>query len=165
MPPDAPSPINWTKQEVQKFASDAAHKLGYKAGGDIEAIIRSLGGTVHRTDWASALQTGSLEVVGEEDFTINLSPYSGERRARFTMAHELGHYLLHSNLGKEPITIKRDGDNSRVEWEANWFAAGFLMPEDEFRKLADLGWSDAEIGEHFDVSEAAVEIRRKALGC
>ncbi|WP_050025091.1 ImmA/IrrE family metallo-endopeptidase [Verrucomicrobium sp. BvORR034] len=160
-----PTPINWTKQEVQKFASDAANKLGYQAGGDIEKIVRHLGGTVRRTDWDSVLQTGSLEVIEERNFLINLSPYSGERRARFTMAHELGHYMLHSNLGKHPITIQRDGENNRVEWEANWFAAGFLMPEAEFKRLAARGWSDAEIGEHFDVSEAAVEIRRKALGC
>jgi Zn-dependent peptidase ImmA (M78 family) len=163
-PVDA-TPTNWTKDEVQKFASDAAKKLGYSAGGDIEKIIEGMGGKVKRTDWASARETGSLEVTGEEDFTIYLSPYSGERRARFTMAHELGHYILHSDLGKHPIVIKRDGENNRIEWEANWFAAGFLMPSAEFKKLAGKGWSDAELGEHFDVSEAAVEIRRKALGC
>ena len=160
-----PQPVNWTKNEVQEFASKVAKQLGYQAGGNLEQIIEGLGGKVHRTDWASALETGSLEVKGEKDFAIYLSPFSGERRTRFTMAHELGHYVLHSDLGKTPLTIKRDGENSRVEWEANWFAAGFLMPAEKFNVLAAQGWSDAELGEYFDVSEAAAEIRRKALGC
>ena len=53
--------------------------------------------------------------------------------------------------------------STRVEWEANWFAAGFLMPAAEFTSVcraADL----AEAARHFKVSVPAAEARAKALG-
>jgi Zn-dependent peptidase ImmA (M78 family) len=50
-----------------------------------------------------------------------------------------------------------------LDIEANWFAAGFLMPEKPFLALHNQGWTDAMLGEHFDVSERLVEIRRGGL--
>ena len=101
-------------------------------------------------------------VWGPNHFEISLSPLSGNRRSRFTIAHELAHYVLHSDLGKMPLKVQRDG-SGQVEWEANWFAAGFLMPAKEFRTKIAEGWGNAELAEHFDVSEAAVQIRRQSL--
>jgi Zn-dependent peptidase ImmA (M78 family) len=51
-----------------------------------------------------------------------------------------------------------------MDVEANWFAVGFLMPEEQFLPLYNQGWTDAMLGEHFDVSERAVEVRREGLG-
>lgn len=50
-----------------------------------------------------------------------------------------------------------------LDIEANWFAAGFLMPENQFLPLYNQGWTDAMLGEHFDVSEQLVRIRRDGL--
>lgn len=161
----AANPVNWTKQQVQDFASQVAAQLHYEPGGNLQEIIEKLGGKIEHTDWVSVRETGSVEVRGKGDFTIYLSPYSGQRRARFTMAHELGHYILHSKFGEIPLTIGRDGAENRIEWEANWFAAGFLMPETDFKTQVERELSDAELAEYFDVSEAAVKIRREALGC
>lgn len=157
-----PTPIGWSRQQVQAFASETGQSLGYTPGNGLEGLVRQLGGEIVRTDLESIHNTGSIEVRGREDFTISLSPFAGERRTRFTIAHELGHYILHSRLGDIPIRVRRDGSD-RVEWEANWFAAGFLMPEQVFRtKLAD-GYGNAMLAEFFDVSEAAVEVRRSSL--
>lgn len=157
-----PTPCNWSRQEVQSFAADAAKKLGYQPGDEVEKVVEMLGGRVELTDFASAANTGSITVYGPEDFVIALSPLAGSGRSRFTMAHELGHYVLHSKLGKIPLQVRRDG-SGRTEWEANWFAAGFLMPEEEIRTKIAEGWGNAELAEHFGVSEAAIEVRRKAL--
>lgn len=58
-------------------------------------------------------------------------------RRRFTIAHELGHYLMHRALfpdglecSEEAVTF-RDGDE--LEMEADEFAAYLLMPFDDFR--------------------------------
>jgi Zn-dependent peptidase ImmA (M78 family) len=62
-----------------------------------------------------------------------------KKRQRFTIAHELGHYVLHKNIPliidkwKKDITIFRDissttGEVQR-EREANAFAASLLMPK------------------------------------
>lgn len=65
-----------------------------------------------------------------------------EGRARFTLAHEFGHYLLHRALaggagGKLLCTsddIAKGSINGRnIEREANAFAAALLMPLDDFR--------------------------------
>lgn len=62
-------------------------------------------------------------------------------RARFTMAHELGHYYIdgHRNMlasGQIPPHLSRCEFESSLlaEQEADHFAANFLMPERRFRK-------------------------------
>lgn len=51
-------------------------------------------------------------------------------------------------------------DKERCWLEATWFAAGFLMPDPEFSDLVRKGWSDCELGEHFDVDASLVKVRR-----
>lgn len=54
---------------------------------------------------------------------------NAEPRFRFTIAHELGHILLHPRLHAE-FRERADGDyvEDRIEREADRFAAAFLMP-------------------------------------
>lgn len=57
-------------------------------------------------------------------------------RQRFTVAHELGHLILHAGLG-QPLAAP---DASRREDEAHRFAAAFLVPGDAaLRDLEELG--------------------------
>lgn len=72
-----------------------------------------------------------------------------EERRRFTVAHELGHFLIPSHSGNRNCTksdlreLRRDNDHRRRESEANRFAAGLLMPRDWFsRDLDQLGDAD-----------------------
>lgn len=59
-------------------------------------------------------------------------------RQRFTIAHELGHYLMHRPLLPKGIECSEDvvtyRDGSDLEHEADTFAASLLMPLDDFRK-------------------------------
>jgi Zn-dependent peptidase ImmA (M78 family) len=58
-----------------------------------------------------------------------------EGRQRFTIAHELGHYLIISHRGSKHCTAKNLAERDykdparRIEAEANRFAAGLLMPK------------------------------------
>lgn len=53
-------------------------------------------------------------------------------RYRFSLAHELGHLILHSHITEED---KIDVETyKRIEDEANMFASSFLMPEKSFVK-------------------------------
>ena len=94
-------------------------------------------------------------------------------RDKFTIAHELGHLILHYPLvAREnpgvPMCATRWVDESnadlvRAEWEANWFAAAFLMPSDEFiARYQSGGLSPAAL--RFKVSVPAAKIRAKSLG-
>jgi Zn-dependent peptidase ImmA (M78 family) len=73
-----------------------------------------------------------------------------KERRRFTIAHELGHFLLPSHKGNQHCTAadlretRLDNDHRRREAEANRFAAGLLMPRPWFSRDMDrLG--DAEV--------------------
>lgn len=54
------------------------------------------------------------------------------RRRRFSIAHELGHWLMHVELEQGYLCTAEDLSDyyrSPVEAEANWFAATLLMPK------------------------------------
>lgn len=162
-PHPRPEATGWTKRSIDDLAARAAAELGYKPGADLKPIVEQLGGRVVVGTVPETGSTGYVEVDGEGKFVIALSPLPGEYRNRFTIAHELGHYILHSKIGEKPLFATRQA-GSRAEWEANWFAAAFLMPADEF--VVQWTESKGSIGRlinHFQVSGGAVEIRRDTL--
>lgn len=89
---------------------------------------------------------------------------SNGRRGRFTVAHEIGHLMLghERTVNKSP---RRNGKNLKFvedsEWQANQFAAEFLMP------LATINrkglWSPNSISEYFIVSKSAAARRYSQL--
>lgn len=60
-------------------------------------------------------------------------------RIKFTLAHELGHYLLHRTEYPEGVRcgeqdfLRWDSEYGQIEHQANIFAANLLMPLDDFR--------------------------------
>ncbi|WP_270505597.1 ImmA/IrrE family metallo-endopeptidase [Paraclostridium sordellii] len=85
----------------------------------------------------------------------------GNERDLFTIAHELGHLLLHSNQkvelarGDSPMMIYES-----TEWQANTFAAALLMPADKITS-EDTKFT---VARKFGVSITAAELRLKKLG-
>lgn len=76
------------------------------------------------------------------------------KRHRFTIAHELGHYFLHSN-----VSLARCPDNVEIpkyrdpEWQADVFASAFLIG----RHLI-YGMHPKTVSTYFGVSKQAAEI-------
>ena len=111
-------------------------------------------------------------IAGKVDHTtksIFVKPSDPVQRQRFTIAHEIGHILLHRNKEKnihfrgEDINVTVYSDNID-EIEANKFAAMLLMPEFEFKKV--WGYCDGAIeyiADHFNVSNLAAAIRANTL--
>ena len=170
----APVPTGLPKGKVDELGAKVAAKVGYVPGEDLEPIVKSLGGKIRYQSWIEATDGGSLEVypeaAGTEDdprFAIRISPNVGNLRNRFTVAHELGHYFLHSDVGQRRIQVNRgfaSGDDG-LEWEANWFAAGFLMPAQQFQEdWASTGGNVGRLINLYQVSEPVIEIRKKYLG-
>ena len=99
------------------------------------------------------------------------------KRQRFTIAHELGHYVLHRNIpliidkGYREITFNRDLSSTtgeiRREREANAFAASLLMPRDIVEKEIISIPKDADVLTHlarrFNVSTQAMSFRLSNL--
>lgn len=79
---------------------------------------------------------------------------SGEGRPQFTLAHELGHLLLHCGKPFEMArgTVKVFAD---PEWQADCFAGAFLAPASEVKKCRSV----SEIAARFAISKAAANVR------
>lgn len=84
-------------------------------------------------------------------------------RDRFDLAHDLGHYFIHSNQGEIKLERARRSLAGIAEFQANWFACGLLMPSDEFIDEYDTTKDTYTIAGRFKVSTKAVEIRIKNL--
>jgi hypothetical protein len=75
---------------------------------------------------------------GEWGIAYNETIRSPGRR-NFTLAHELGHYLLHRQANPRGLQCTNrnmadwDEARNRIEGEANTFASYLLMPLDDFR--------------------------------
>lgn len=135
----------------------------------LRGLVARLGGTITIASDASLLEVdgGSLVVQpGGDVFEIRLSPVTSTLRDNFTIAHELGHLVLHYPLNTAPtapISYNRFGTNL-FEIQANRFAAAFLMPADEFRSArTELSDDKYGIAARFGVSTSAVAIRQKYI--
>ena len=154
-----------SKAEIFKEAEAYALEEGFSPGDRIESFVAGLGGTLTYLRALDSLEAedGSLFVRGKRDFEIKVSAFTGPERDRFTIAHELGHYVLHSECGKKKIKAERFG-SSPVEWEANWFAAAFLMPEADFRQVCEkYGYDEVRVASRYLVSPKAAKVRMESL--
>lgn len=84
----------------------------------------------------------------------------GQGRDRFTLAHELGHYLLHRNMG----LAFRTKPNSlilyqNIEWQANCFAGELLV---DSRRICS-SMKISSVAKAFGVSIPAAEYQLRQL--
>ena len=106
----------------------------------------------------------SLRVEDDKSFTIFLSPETSPLRDNFTIGHELGHLLLHTDFDAPGVAHFNRFGSDRAETEANWFAASLLMPRDEFTASARENGPDPYLlAGRFGVSVAAANVRLRAL--
>lgn len=160
-------PCGANKSSIEAFASKFAKNVGFKPGAAIDDVVERLGGRIVYQSFGDLGQSAeeSIRVFSTNDFEISLPDYTSPERDRFSIAHEIGHYILHFPMDpSQPMVAARYGSN-RVEWEANWFAAGFLMPEQIFRRrFTGAKGSVSDVARYFKVSYAAARARAKSLG-
>lgn len=114
-------------------------------------------------------ESGSIEMENGR-FVIKINRHETRERQRFTLAHEIAHYLLHRDLiradGKISDTVLyRSGQPDRIEFEANRLAADLIMPDELIKAdLSRIGSSLTEeaieyLAGEWQVSRAAMEIK------
>ncbi len=164
IPSRAPKPYVWAYAEKQR------QKVKLQNGFDLHELVKRNGGDIEYIGFMNEDQTDAIVIEPDGTFVIRLSSHTGTLRDNFTIAHELGHKLLHWPAVKKAypgagMKATRSVDASikdlvRCEWEANWFASAFLMPEAEFKSA----YAQGIASETFGVTAAAVEVRAKTLG-
>lgn len=161
---------------VNKTPSSIASQLLSKTGQegppvDLDAIIKDWAGV--RTFYANLTGNGYLIDQGDSSASILLDKTSEEtRRSRFTLAHEIAHWILHrfaekippsGDLKVEPATEKK------IEKWCDLFAAELLMPSSWVTRFAGpfeaIGRSDVLFRgpKLFDVSREAFYLRLEKL--
>lgn len=105
---------------------------------------------------------------GDGKFVIRINKHDPSTRQRFTAAHELAHYLLHTDQigdGVYDDVLYRSQLTDNREAEANRLAADILMPESLLNewmanaKALKIDNIVEYLADRFGVSEAAIKIR------
>jgi Zn-dependent peptidase ImmA (M78 family) len=163
---------------IQQTVSTLLEEAGISEPGlDVKRIAENRGAIVveepNENDFSGFLfrSSDSSPIIG---VNANHAP----TRKRFTIAHELGHLLLHSKSGvhvDQAIVQMRDATASagvdEDEMEANRFAAELLMPrsflERDLEALGPIHADDeraiASLAKKYRVSPQAMAIRLSAL--
>jgi Zn-dependent peptidase ImmA (M78 family) len=112
-------------KEQQNIILKHHDSLPIKVGG----IAKSFGLIVKR----ATLKPGISGVIKEIDgqVVVRISRHDSEERQRFTLAHEIAHFLLHREHIKEGIEdsmLFRSSLSNALEAQANRLAADIVMP-------------------------------------
>ena len=124
----------------------------------VERIARDLGAIVRHFPLDEELS--GLIYIKDDRKIIGVNALHHIHRQRFTIAHEIGHLILHSDRIKRqvhvdkkfPVVFHRDAQSTqgidRIEIEANQFAAALLMPEHIIRGV---------VGKQHDIDDNPIE--------
>lgn len=113
--------------------------------------------------------SGSIKKLRDGTYLISVNGNHSDNRKRFTIAHELAHFLLHKDIidrkGLVDDAMYRSGASREEEYQANRMAAELLMP----KSLVVSFWnahvrSPSILAKVFGASEEAVNIRLQQLG-
>lgn len=134
-------------------------------------------GLAHRIGLPVSYVAMSEDISGElvregGSYRININANHPRTRQRFTLAHELGHYVYHRSLIGDGVndsrayrtTTSAQHFNPKIkaehETEANRFAASLLMPMAMIDHLYRVeGMTIEEVAETMQVSKHAASIR------
>lgn len=146
---------------------------------DIDGLIKFLDIQIeNKPDFKKMKILGSISIKnGNPVIWVNKIANPIEERRRFTMAHELGHFMLHiaplsswdnKTFEDDEIGFNRDDKWDYKEMEANNFAAQLLMPKEAFSTLLFDGEKPEErvdrLSKEFHVSKIAMKYRLESLG-
>lgn len=141
-----------TKSAPVKVVS-LAHDLGLKV-----YTSESLGNNV------SGLIKKDQRQGGSSGYAIFVNAKQAKVRQRFTIAHEISHFVLHKSFIGDGIVedalLRADGFTNSLERQANGMAADILMPRALISEAQESGiTSISALANYFGVSRDAMSVR------
>jgi len=128
------------RQGIESQASRARFVCGLPGYGieDVFHAAESLGYRMIRYPYNNKMLAGIAWHRDSERIIISNSAQVLSREI-FTVAHEIGHHILHISGESDSAILDDDlSDRTEIEVEANYFAANFLMPQEEIEKYIRL---------------------------
>ena len=111
---------------------------------DIDSVVSRMGGRVIENPDIYDFSDGQIRKISNSEFEIIVSPFQSLERRNFAIAHELGHLFLHMDfmtdsdkLRKQSKEVYYRNGSSELEYQANEFAAAFLMPRKDYKNKLD----------------------------
>lgn len=149
------------KKILEKYRKETPVRLG--------AIARELGIEVFKSPLKPNV-SGLIEPssTAPSGFRIKINRHESPERQRFTLAHEIGHFILHRyDIGGGIVdnVMYRSNLSSRKEMEANRFAANLIIPMERLREeVGEIGRQISDdaivaLARKFRVSQQAMSIR------
>ncbi len=128
-------------------------------------IVSSFNPLYGRLNYKIDGYTQQVRIKNNKLFCVIVEDYKESwARKNFSLAHELGHIILHNSYNYSELS---KSEQNQLENEANLFASAFLLPKDEFiedmksvRSLNDF----VRLKQKWFVSIGAMLIRAKQLG-
>lgn len=157
---------------LEDFTSDLLIQNDmYKIPVDLIKLASNFNIEVYQSDLGNKI-SGAIKYEKEEGkYRILINEKDSESRKRFTIAHELGHYFLHSNILKSDeilvdtlYRMKSEKDDKEREMEADYFAGALLMNKKLLEKMYEKDYSITSLAQIFEVSESAMTVRMDILG-
>lgn len=131
---------------------------------DVTRLASQLGFEIHQEDFPDT--TSAVLVVDGDIRAIGVNRSHARVKQRFSIAHELGHYMQgHGDFADSRKTFEDGSYNyadpqNRQESEANEFAAELLMPESFLKTdLSEIGLDAPRLAQRYQVSEQAMWIQ------
>ncbi|MGI8730262.1 MAG: helix-turn-helix domain-containing protein [Solirubrobacteraceae bacterium] len=134
---------------------------------DMDALAQLCGVRVLYEKFEDGLS--GLLVMLDNGPAIGVNKLHPNGRKRFTVAHELGHFVLgHYDRFHLDVPSAEAGESPYYDWRleraANQFAADLLMPAGLVEQQVGRGSSPRQLAETFGVSEVAMGYRLINLG-
>lgn len=125
----------------------------------LEQVVEKMGLKIVEFDFHNDISA----VLKPEHNVIGVNKKHHSVRRRFSVAHELGHFLLGHKIGQE-IIDEEFNKPFPIEKEANAFASALLMPASWMKdSVAKKGLDLEELAKTYDVSKQALTIRLLSL--
>ena len=153
--------LSSVKYPIKDIAATIRQKLGISYGPvpNLTALLEKNGVLVFKLDFGTDQLDGLSSITNSGHKVIFLNSQMPNDRNRFSLAHEVGHIVMHVGQGLP--------GSEELEREANEFASDFLMPEDQIGEmLTNLSFSSlAELKRRWKVSMRALIRRARDLNC
>ena len=173
---------------LEKLASNSTFSVA--APINVDWIVTLLGVELNENINFDEISTAGSVSIGSQNAVIWINPVENSYppRRRFTIAHEIGHLILHMDpkagvrefVDTKKTLNRRDSYWDLKEYEANNFAAQLLMPIELINEHGKriIGtykkrWNEEkmpilifieEMADLFEVSEPAMKYRLKNIG-
>jgi len=130
--------VKWRKRRIEQLANSILAKYGIAtAPVPVKRLARELGIEVQVQPLKGEREMSGILIREGSKAIVGVNALHHENRQRFTIAHEIGHFLLHEGdrvfIDREyRVSFRNEASSEGTdveEIEANAFASALLIPE------------------------------------